>query len=329
MTKKLVHRSIIFLILLCSSYLAGLHLGIGILSVSLSIPAFVLFLLLETQLERASLSTLLWAVLGLAVGTATGLLLALPFRYILEQAQFGVLSFFLITLSAYGFLVTGIKRAGSFEDTVKSILRPNDTRENILLLDTNVLIDGRIADIADTGFLRDMLLVPRFVLQEIQFIADSPDPVRRARGRRALEILKKLQQNPDLKLKISEEELSGIKDVDSKILALASKSSAIIVTNDYNLQKIAHLQGIKTLNINDLAKALKSPVLPGETLSVFVIKEGKEQDQGVAYLDDGTMVVIENGRSLLGKTTKAEVTSVLQTAGGRMIFARPIDTLND
>lgn len=329
MIKRLVYRSIIFLILLCSSYVVGLQLGIGILSVSLSIPAFILFLLFETQLERLSLSTLLWAVLGLAVGTATGLLFALPFRYILDEAHYGVLSFFLVSLCAYGFLVTGIKRAGFFEETVKAILRSNDTRNHMLLLDTNVLIDGRIADIAETGFIRDMLLVPRFVLQEIQFIADSPDPVRRARGRRALEMLKKLQQNPDIKLKISEEDLSGIKDVDTKIIALASKSSAIIITNDYNLQKIAHLQGLRTLNINDLAKSLKSPVLPGETLSVFVIKEGKEQDQGVAYLDDGTMVVIENGRSFLGKTIRAEVTSVLQTAGGRMIFARPIDTLND
>jgi uncharacterized protein YacL len=190
------------------------------------------------------------------------------------------------------------------------------------VLDTSVIIDGRVADICRLGFLEGTLVIPRFVLNELQNIADSPEPLRRTRGRRGLDILNEIQKQVSIDVRISEVDFPEIREVDSKLVKLAKDMSGKIVTNDFNLNKIAQFQGIEVLNINDLANALKPIVLPDEDFVIKIIKEGKEPGQGVGYLDDGTMVVVENGARLIGKEVKVTVTSVLQTSAGQMIFTR-------
>ena len=197
-----------------------------------------------------------------------------------------------------------------------------DGRESAKVLDTSVIIDGRIADICRLGFLEGAIIIPRFVLGELQNIADSPDPLRRTRGRRGLDILNEIQKQVSKDVRISEVDYPDVREVDSKLVRLAKELKAKIVTNDFNLNKVAQFQGIEVLNINDLANALKPIVLPDEDFVIKIIKEGKEQGQGVGYLDDGTMVVIENGGKLIGKEVKVTVTSVLQTSAGQMIFTR-------
>lgn len=190
------------------------------------------------------------------------------------------------------------------------------------LLDTSVIIDGRVADLCETGFLDGIFLIPQFILHELQHIADSSDSLKRARGRRGLDILHRIQNMPDVTVTIIEEDVPHLKDVDAKLVALAKKLGAKIVTNDLNLNKVAGLQGVKVLNINELSNALRPVVLPGESMRVFVLREGKEAGQGVAYLDDGTMIVVDDGKKCIGRTVDVVVTSVLQTTAGRMIFTR-------
>lgn len=197
----------------------------------------------------------------------------------------------------------------------------------LILLDTSVIIDGRIADICDTAFLSARLVIPRFVLKELQYIADSPDSLKRNRGRRGLDVLNKIKNNPNVQVKIHETDFPEIQAVDAKLVKLAQDLNAKIFTNDFNLNKIAELQGVRVLNINDLANALKPIVMPGEVMQVKIIKEGKEQAQGVAYLDDGTMIVVENAKKKIGQTVAITITSVLQTQAGRMIFAKLGDSL--
>jgi len=190
------------------------------------------------------------------------------------------------------------------------------------VLDTSVIIDGRVADLCETGFLEGPFLVPHFILHELQHIADSSDSLKRARGRRGLDILNKIQKMPDVDVRIVEEDFPHVKEVDAKLVVLAKKVGGRIVTNDLNLNKVAELQGVRVLNINELCNALRPVVLPGETIRVFVLKEGKEAGQGVAYLDDGTMIVVDNARRCIGRNVDVTVTSVLQTTAGRMIFTR-------
>ncbi len=285
-----------------------------------------LFVLLEKSLQRISWVMIFCGIGGLLIGTVTGLLLVLPFKYILSQEQRDVLTFFSLLLCGLAFMIVGaIRGASLMPSSLRGLFSQAKERQETFVVDANVLIDGRIADIVDVGFLGGVFLIPHFVLQEIQYIADSPDAVRRARGKRALEIVKRLQKTSAIQLTISEEDFPHLKDVDSRLIALARKREAKVITNDYNLQKVAQIQGVATLNINELAKALKTLVIPGEELRLFIIKEGKEPNQGVAYLEDGTMVVVENGKRFIGSTVQTEVTSVLQTTGGRMIFARPKD----
>lgn len=196
---------------------------------------------------------------------------------------------------------------------------------NQVLLDTSVIIDGRIADVSRTGFIQGTMLVPRFVLNELQHIADSPDTLRRNRGRRGLEMLNKLQKDSTVPILITDMDIDGVREVDDKLVLLAKQLHCAIVTNDYNLNRVAELQGVTVLNINELANAVRAIYLPGESLEVKIIQEGKESGQGVGYLDDGTMVVVEEGRQNIGRTVAIIVTKVLQTAAGRMIFARPED----
>ena len=190
------------------------------------------------------------------------------------------------------------------------------------LLDTSVIIDGRVADLCETGFLEGTFLVPHFILDELQHIADSSDSLKRARGRRGLDILNKIQKMAEVDVRIIDEDFPHVKEVDAKLVVMAKKLNAKIVTNDLNLNKVAELQGVRVLNINELCHALRPVVLPGETIRVFVLKEGKEVGQGVAYLDDGTMIVVDNARRHIGKNVDVVVTSVLQTTAGRMIFTR-------
>ncbi|MBZ4688253.1 MAG: hypothetical protein PWQ96_1578 [Clostridia bacterium] len=194
---------------------------------------------------------------------------------------------------------------------------------NYKILDTSVIIDGRIADICKSGFIDGALLIPNFVLEELRHIADSSDLLKRNRGRRGLDILNKIRNELNVKVQIWEEDFEDIMEVDSKLVRLAQVVGGQVVTNDYNLNKVAELQGVKVLNINELANAVKPVVLPGEEMQVQLIKDGKESGQGVGYLDDGTMIVVENSKKYIGETIPVMVTSVLQTAAGRMIFAKP------
>jgi uncharacterized protein YacL len=197
----------------------------------------------------------------------------------------------------------------------------------MILMDTSVIIDGRVADIARTGFLPGELLIPRFVLNELQYIADSGDNLRRQRGRRGLEVLSQLQKDPAIAVRISDVDVEGTNAVDDKLVILARQMRAPVLTNDYNLNRVAEIQGVTILNINELANAVKAVYLPGETLEVRVIQEGREQGQGIGYLDDGTMVVVQDGNEYIGKEIPTVVTKVLQTAAGRMIFSKPEDDL--
>lgn len=196
------------------------------------------------------------------------------------------------------------------------------TESKVKILDTSIIIDGRIIDIAATGFLEPPFLVPNFVLREIQLISDSPDAIKRNRGRRGLDMLNQLQKRTDLEVKISYKDYTDTREVDQKLIRLAKETGGYLVTNDFNLNKVAELQGVRVLNMNNLANALKPVVLPGEELELQVVKEGKDENQGVAYLEDGTMVVIEGGGKLIGKKVKINVTSVIQTNAGKMVFTK-------
>jgi uncharacterized protein YacL len=220
----------------------------------------------------------------------------------------------------------GTQKGMNFDPATLSILGKQATRGQLpKLLDTSVIIDGRIADVCETGFLEGPLVIPQFVLRELQHIADSSDSLKRNRGRRGLDVLHRIQKQNELEVIISDQDFPKLREVDAKLVELAKRMNGTIITNDFNLNKVAELQGIMVLNLNQLSNALKPVVLPGESIHVLILKEGKEPDQGVAYLDDGTMVVIEGGKRLMGNELDVTVTSVLQTTAGRMIFARPKD----
>jgi uncharacterized protein YacL len=289
-----------------------------------AVPVLVLVMLrfVTQELYERLAPALAAVVLGLVVGYFVG-------QYILfwtgddnpELRILVVVSFVLI----FGFIgiSLGLTRASSWETLVSAVEARKDDMIGLKLVDTSVIIDGRIADICDSGFVEGTLLVPRFVLQELQYIADSADVLRRAKGRRGLDILKMLQkEDSKVKLRIIEDDPKKVREVDAKLVKLAQRMKAKILTNDFNLNKVAQIEGVDVLNINDLANALKPAVLPDEKMQVKIIKEGKESTQGVGYLDDGTMVVVDNGREHMAHKVEVIVTSVLQTAAGRMIFTR-------
>lgn len=228
-----------------------------------------------------------------------------------------------VLIFGYVGIYLGLTRASSMQSLLSAVERTKSGSVSLKLVDTSVIIDGRIADICDSGFVEGTLLVPRFVLLELQHIADSSDVLRRAKGRRGLDILKELQrEGSKIDVEIIEDDPLEIREVDGKLVRLAQKLNAKILTNDFNLNKVAQIEGVLVLNINDLANALKPAVLPDEQMEVKIIKEGKEPSQGVGYLDDGTMVVVDGGRTHMGQLVQVVVTSVLQTAAGRMIFTR-------
>jgi uncharacterized protein YacL len=292
---------------------------------------------MTSVLNRVSAQTLVAGLVGLMAGLIVAALLAFPLSFlpppfknimpfigVLLCGYFGVVVF--VTrqndiFSVFRLNLPGRQPAASEPPAPAAATPPADSPRTILL-DTSVIIDGRIADIARTGFLVGTLLIPRFVLNELQYIADSPDSLRRQRGRRGMEVLSQLQKNTAVPVRISDIDVEGVREVDDKLVILARQLRGPILTNDYNLNRIAELQGVAVLNVNELANAVKSVLLPGENMSVNIIQEGKEIGQGVAYLDDGTMVVVEDGRSRMNSQANVTVTKVLQTAAGRMIFAR-------
>ncbi|MBI3159567.1 MAG: PIN domain nuclease [Chloroflexi bacterium] len=285
---------------------------------------------IRNSLGQISNRTLFAGLIGLIVSLLISGLLAFPLSLMPEP--FGQV-FPIVGAVIFGYL--GITVFVARRDDIFNVLdtfpnrtpseggRTNGKGARAILLDTSVIIDGRIADIARTGFLAGELLIPRFVLNELQYIADSGDNLRRQRGRRGLEVLAALQKNPLMPVRISDIDVEGSRAVDDKLIILARQMRAPVLTNDYNLNRVAELQGVTILNINELANAVKAVYLPGEMLSVRIIQEGREANQGVGYLDDGTMVVVQDGQNFIGVELETVVTKVLQTAAGRMIFAKP------
>jgi len=282
----------------------------------------------EMRARVASLKTLIGAAVGSILGIVGAFLIGVLISIQKEAAvSAGMQTFLTISLAFFmgyiGLMVGAAK--GEFIDL--SILGgifsdKNLAKRDYKVLDTSVIIDGRIADVAETGFLGGTLIIPQFILTELQQVADSADSSKRQRGRRGLDMLQRLRNNSKIDIQIVETDFPAVKEVDLKLIELGKQLEAVIVTNDFNLNKVSQLRGVSVLNINELANALKPVVLPGEAMRVFVLKEGKEYNQGVAYLDDGTMVVIDHARRLIGKTADIAVTSVLQTTAGKMIFGR-------
>jgi uncharacterized protein YacL len=275
----------------------------------------------EGKLQDRSGREILAGVLGLTLGLVVALLIGWVVFQIPAVADYPHRFYVIIAMAMIlGYLgtVVGISKRGDIRFSSKRHLDGGCPK----ILDTSVIIDGRIADISESHFIEGQMIVPKFVLDELQQIADSPDPLKRTRGRRGLEILRRMQLRKDLEVIVDEHDPAGAESVDAKLVKLAQEKSGRIVTNDFNLNRIAELRGVKVLNVNELANALKPVVLPGEEISVRVMKKGKEPDQGVGYLNDGTMVVVEEGSNLINRTVPVVITSVLQTAVGRMIFAR-------
>jgi uncharacterized protein YacL len=244
-----------------------------------------------------------------------------------EDRRVAFLHSFLLTVLPYLGVVLGAKHGEWLEPArLIGLFRAAGQARRYKILDTSVIIDGRIADVCETGFVDGTLVVPQFVLKELQLVADSADSLKRNRGRRGLDILQKIQKMSGVNVTISDLDFPDIREVDLKLIELARTLQGKIVTNDFNLNKVAQLRGVEVLNVNELANSLKPVVLPGEAMKVFILKEGKEYNQGVAYLDDGTMVVVDNARRMIGKTIDVVVTSVLQTTAGKMIFGRFIET---
>jgi uncharacterized protein YacL len=284
----------------------------------------IVILIAENYLKLCRLKTLIGGGLGLFFGVVVSnlILYALPTKDLFSISPIS-LRLFASFIFGYLGMMWGVKTISEINvQNIKALFTSAASEENLKILDTSAIIDGRIEDISETGFLEGTLIIPQFVLKELQHIADSSDSLKRNRGRRGLDILHKLQKNVDISVQIIEKDFPGIKEVDAKLVELGKFQNAKIITNDFNLNKVAELQGVQVLNVNKLANALKPVVLPGEIMNVYIIKEGKEYGQGVAYLDDGTMVVIDNARNSIGQNVEVSVTSVLQTTAGRMIFGK-------
>jgi uncharacterized protein YacL len=285
----------------------------------------VLIILGEIRLRRVSLRRLI----GAAVGSILGILGALLIHLVIDRTTIpaeskSFLGIALVLVMAYVGIVLGANKGDMLNLQAFGGIFGNEknSRHTAKILDTSVIIDGRIADVCEASFLDGTIILPRFVLHELQMVADSADPLKRQRGRRGLEVLERIRELPMLDVEIAEEDYPDVAEVDLKLIEMARQHDAKIITNDFNLNKIASLQGIEVLNVNQLANALKPVVLPGEAMRVFILREGKEPNQGVAYLDDGTMVVVDGAKRMINKTIDIAVTSVHQTSAGKMIFGR-------
>ena len=300
-------------------YLLFDYIGIMIYAVAGLLLGFVCLLVLRSWLTTEVIK-IIGGAIGIITGAIVGMLIGAPVSYIIETPQ--------VAASIYGLIIIMTSLMGMQLGSAKTLElneKLTESAEKIRgvmgILDTSVIIDGRIADVCSTGFVMGDLIIPQFILKELQMIADSSDSTKRTRGRRGLDILNKIQKQSYMNVVINDTDYPAIKEVDQKLISLAKETGYPIITNDFNLNKVAEVHSILVLNINQLANALKPIVLPGENIRVQIMKEGKEHSQGVAYLDDGTMVVIDNGRRYMGRNVDVTVTSVLQTTAGRMIFA--------
>ncbi|MEK5036601.1 PIN/TRAM domain-containing protein [Sporosarcina sp. FSL K6-3457] len=306
-----------------------------VLSLFLTEPIVNFIKWLEERLLRAPIFDLLFGTIGLTVGLSLAFLVSFGLSSIQIPIITSVLPILLSILLGYLGFQVGFKKREEFiyavQTTKSGGVKKKEAEEASAktngklnkILDTSVIIDGRIADISATGFLEGILVVPQFVLTELQHIADSSDTLKRTKGRRGLDVLKRMQTDDGPNILITDEDFTDVLEVDLKLVRLAKKMGGLVVTNDFNLNKVADLHGVSVLNINDLANAVKPVVIPGEDMHVVVIKDGKEHNQGIAYLDDGTMIVVEDGKFHIGNAIDVVVTSVLQTSAGRMIFAKP------
>src|SRR3954471_7476525 len=318
------------LIVAAVAYSAALlqPLPVGLVAnVAFAVVLAALVVAFETRLRDTAPTRVLGALLGCAIGLAIARAIesGLFFADAADRKVEFLHSFLLIVLPYLG-LVLGAKNGEWLEPArLLALFRATGPQRRYKILDTSVIIDGRIADVCDTGFVDGTLVIPQFVLKELQLVADSADSLKRNRGRRGLDILQKIQKMSGVEVMISDVDFPEVKEVDLKLIELARTLQGKIVTNDFNLNKVAQLRGVDVLNINELANSLKPVVLPGEIMKVFILKEGKEYNQGVAYLDDGTMVVVDNARRMISKNIDIVVTSVLQTTAGKMIFGRYIE----
>jgi len=303
-------------------YSTGLGIGEGTAGLTVGFSFSFLIIVLEVMMRRVSVRGLSSMVFGLLLGMLMAKIVSNAFLlFPIEHSVRALTNVILILSFCYLGAALGLRGRDEFNIIIPYVkLKRQGEMSDVAILDTSAIIDGRILDICKTSFLEAKLIVPRFVLRELQTIADSSDSIKRQRGKRGLEILQAIQR--DVNVTFQEEDFPEIQEVDTKLVRLAKLLEGKVVTVDYNLNRIASLQGVKILNVNELSNALKAIVLPGESLEIKIIKEGKEYNQGVGYLEDGTMVVVENGRKLLGKTLPVVVTSVLQTQAGKMIFAK-------
>ncbi|MDR3763267.1 MAG: TRAM domain-containing protein [Acidobacteriota bacterium] len=279
----------------------------------------------EIRLRAISLKRLIGSAMGSVLGIGGAYMFSVVIRYSVPDGHLqNFLQLLVMCVMAYIGLVVGAAKGDLLNLAALGGIFGGEkqNRRSYKILDTSVIIDGRIADIAETGFLDGVLTIPAFVLRELQLVADSADSLKRNRGRRGLDILQRIQKLTNIQVTIVEDDFPAVREVDMKLIELAKLYEGKIVTNDFNLNKVAQLHGVDVLNINELANSLKPIVLPGEIMKVFILKEGKEYNQGVAYLDDGTMVVVDNARKMIGKTIDISVTSVLQTTAGKMIFGK-------
>jgi len=328
-TAQTILRLLLVVACSVSGYLLASHLpithtlGIWIKWVG-ALVGFIFALLalsIEKIIKKAPLKVIFGGTFGLFLGLVIAQLLGYAFSGLQNSTIRISISVILSCVFGYMGLVLGGKKVEEFKWPGWGFFAKGSQKKNGgKILDTSVIIDGRVADICETDFLEGPLVIPQFILQELQHIADSADSLKRARGRRGLDILNRMQKGDTVEVKVVDDDYPDIKEVDAKLIALGREMNAKIVTNDFNLNKVAQLQGVPVLNINQLANALKPMVLPGEVLHLQIMREGKEQGQGVAYLDDGTMVVVENASRHLGEEVEASVTSILQTTAGRMIF---------
>ena len=300
----------------------GVSAPIAALAGAIASGAVIVF---ELRVRALNLRRLIGAVAGSVLGIFGASLFCLVLRSALPAGSTSAsIQVFVLLLMTYVGLLVGTSKGELLNPAALGTVFTGEkiTRRSFKVLDTSVIIDGRIADVADTGFMDGVFVIPEFVLRELQVVADSTDSSKRQRGRRGLDMLQRMQSNTKILVQIVPDDFPSIREVDLKLLELAKKWEAKVVTNDFNLNKVAHLHHVEVLNINDLANALKPVVLPGERMTVLILKEGKEYNQGVGYLDDGTMVVVDHARKLIGKAVEISVTSVLQTASGKMIFGK-------
>ncbi|MGA7410435.1 MAG: PIN domain-containing protein [Bryobacteraceae bacterium] len=291
--------------------------GMGVVpAAACGVALAALVVVLETRIRDLKVNQLLGAVAGLFCGAVLGLILVATFR---DHSGGGLFPMVIPLVTGYLGTAVGLSQSDRLHWNSNAGV---PALNSVKILDTSVIIDGRIADIADSGFLDGVVVIPQFVLRELQMVADSSDSLKRNRGRRGLDIVQRLQKIPRISVELVSDDVQKVREVDLKLLELAKARKCKVVTNDFNLNKVAHVHGVEVLNINELANALKPVVLPGETMRVFILKEGKEYNQGVAYLDDGTMVVVDNAKRQIAKTVDIVVTSVLQTTAGKMIFGK-------